>query len=300
MTKVLGVKEAMQHFVSTLDGVETPATTIKKLTKQALDPNSENEKIQKARTIAEIWEQAAIGHGYRPKPDHDPYVATYSVETTLQQSGFAGGTLPNWFSDDEIVVTFQGETYTVPKKIIHLSGQDTDMIVYGDIFESGLPKFTEYPFCIASPVGGYPYDWKASFDTPEAGTYDITIMYYTKTDDAEPQYLNQKDYTLEITTSDPEGSFYSMVSDVYTDDKIGLVYNGKTYQLPRTTTTMSIGDMPVYGDWADGKPTFENCPIAVAPSNTMTSFIVQEAGTYTFSILYNTMSGESGGTGKPV
>ena len=66
MTKVLGVKEAMQHFVSTLDGVETPATTIKKLTKQALDPNSENEYIQKARTIAEIWEEAAIGHGYVP------------------------------------------------------------------------------------------------------------------------------------------------------------------------------------------------------------------------------------------
>ena len=65
MAKTLGVKEAMQHYASAI-GVSSSATTIKKLTKQVLDPNNENENIQKARTIAEIWEAAAIERGYDP------------------------------------------------------------------------------------------------------------------------------------------------------------------------------------------------------------------------------------------
>lgn len=62
----LGVKEAMQHFIKSIDESLTPATTIKKLTKQMLDPTGEVEAIQKARTIADIWEQSAIAHGYKP------------------------------------------------------------------------------------------------------------------------------------------------------------------------------------------------------------------------------------------
>ncbi len=62
----LRVKDAMTHYVSTLDGVDEPAATIKKLTKQVLDPDGNNEAIQKARTIAQIWEQAAIERGYTP------------------------------------------------------------------------------------------------------------------------------------------------------------------------------------------------------------------------------------------
>lgn len=176
MTKVLGVKEAMQHFVSTLDGVETPATTIKKLTKQALDPNSENEYIQKARTIAEIWEEAAIGHGYVP-------------------------------------------------------------------------------------------------------------------DEGELRYKYKKDYTLEITEASPDGVYFAKIDgDVFTDGTIGLVYEGKTYNLS-VSMTLS-GQVNRYGDFENddsiGKPTFENCPIALISvlNDNLTNVLVQEAGTYTFSILY--------------
>lgn len=58
-SETLGVKEAMQHYVSTIEAIDEPATTIKKLTKQVLDPDANNENIQKARTIAQIWEAAA-------------------------------------------------------------------------------------------------------------------------------------------------------------------------------------------------------------------------------------------------
>ena len=65
-SETLGVKEAMQHYVSTLEAIDEPATTIKKLTKQALDPDGNCEGIQKARTIAQIWKAAAIDRGYDP------------------------------------------------------------------------------------------------------------------------------------------------------------------------------------------------------------------------------------------
>lgn len=55
----IGVKEAMKHYVKAIDSSLTPKTTIKGLTKQALDPSASVDAIQNARTIADIWEQAA-------------------------------------------------------------------------------------------------------------------------------------------------------------------------------------------------------------------------------------------------
>lgn len=63
----LGVKDAMRHYVSTTEIAE-PATTIKKLTKQIMSNwVGEDENIEKARTIAEIYEAAAIKNGYVPE-----------------------------------------------------------------------------------------------------------------------------------------------------------------------------------------------------------------------------------------
>lgn len=64
--KPIGVKEAMKHYISTTD-IETPADTIKKLTKQILTSIvGEDDDINNARTIAEIYEAAAIKNGYDP------------------------------------------------------------------------------------------------------------------------------------------------------------------------------------------------------------------------------------------
>lgn len=113
----------------------------------------------------------------------ESFTVTYTVQTNAQQAGYANGTLPKWFTDDEITVIFEGETYTVPKKIESLYG-GVDTIIYGDIFGDGSPRFTDYPFCIQSEVGGDTIspDWKAIFSTQEAGTYEVTIIYSTETD----------------------------------------------------------------------------------------------------------------------
>lgn len=66
----IGVKEAMRHFVSTLPVEVEPKNTIKGLTKQIRDPRNEYPTIQNARTIAEIWEQAAILNGYESEEDN--------------------------------------------------------------------------------------------------------------------------------------------------------------------------------------------------------------------------------------
>lgn len=64
--KSIGVKEAMKHYVSTLENV-TAATTIKGLTKQIMIATvGEDAGISEARTIAEIYEAAAIVNGYEP------------------------------------------------------------------------------------------------------------------------------------------------------------------------------------------------------------------------------------------
>lgn len=75
----LNVKEAMRHYISTLEAVDEPATTIKKLTKQALDPEGDDDSIQNARTVAEIWEAAAISRGYEPSEDDTPSGGTAKV-----------------------------------------------------------------------------------------------------------------------------------------------------------------------------------------------------------------------------
>lgn len=69
--KTIGVKEAMKHFILTEFPEITPANTIKGLLKQYLDPLGEVEAIQKARTIADIWEQSAIARGYEPDEGGD-------------------------------------------------------------------------------------------------------------------------------------------------------------------------------------------------------------------------------------
>ena len=68
----IGVKEAMKHLISTLSDQVDPRNTIKGLTKQMLDVDNEFPTIQNARTIADIWEQAAILNGYEPEePEED-------------------------------------------------------------------------------------------------------------------------------------------------------------------------------------------------------------------------------------
>ena len=72
-TKVIGVKEAMKHYISTTD-IETPADTIKKLTKQILTSIvGEDDDINNARTIAEIYEAAAIKNGYDFSENEENY-----------------------------------------------------------------------------------------------------------------------------------------------------------------------------------------------------------------------------------
>ena len=68
--KPIGVKEAMKHYISTLSDQVEPRNTIKGLTKQMLDVDNESSTIQNARTIAEIWEQAAILNGYEPEENN--------------------------------------------------------------------------------------------------------------------------------------------------------------------------------------------------------------------------------------
>ena len=68
----IGVKDAMKHYISTLSDQVEPRNTIKGLTKQMLDVDNESPTIQNARTIADIWEQAAILNGYEPEePEED-------------------------------------------------------------------------------------------------------------------------------------------------------------------------------------------------------------------------------------
>ena len=64
----LGVKDAMKHYISTFDDI-TPSNTIKGLTKQIMISTGEGEgeeQINAARTIAGIYEAAAVARGYDP------------------------------------------------------------------------------------------------------------------------------------------------------------------------------------------------------------------------------------------
>jgi len=83
MSKALGVKEAMKHYVSTFKNVEEPATTIKGLTKQIVKFTSlvQDDSIANARTIADIYEAAAIANGYEP-PIEDIRTVLYSFNLT--------------------------------------------------------------------------------------------------------------------------------------------------------------------------------------------------------------------------
>lgn len=96
MAKKLGVKEAMKHFVSTNQGAGEPGNTIKKLTKQALDPTGQIEGVQNARTIADIWEALAIAHGYEPDDEGDESAIQTLFTTNLlfeEQNGYNN---PTW------------------------------------------------------------------------------------------------------------------------------------------------------------------------------------------------------------
>ena len=88
-----GVKEAMTHFVISR-GVTKPATTIKKLLKQALDPTGEIFPIQNARTIAEIWEACANTGGFVPDVDPDSGDVLYR------------GNADDWDSEDGSVTAY--------------------------------------------------------------------------------------------------------------------------------------------------------------------------------------------------
>lgn len=150
MAKKLGVKEAMKHFVSTNQGAGEPGNTIKKLTKQALDPTGQIEGVQNARTIADIWEAFAIAHGYEPDDEGDESVIFDFAFTNAESTGIdsikmapIAGTYDQNILDfnKEYVVEMTLNINGVDEPIIattaasnpsHLYGDD-NTVIYGEI-----------------------------------------------------------------------------------------------------------------------------------------------------------------------
>ena len=116
MAKSLGVKEAMRHYVSTFENIEEPATTIKGLTKQILDPSKEIEGVWTARTIAEIWEAVAIANGYDPD---DQTVRLFVHITSMDESTGVVIFDKTWNQVND-VKTNNGYVYAVTKDSINI------------------------------------------------------------------------------------------------------------------------------------------------------------------------------------
>lgn len=199
----------MQHFVSTMvdweDNPVIPENTIKKLTRQMLKYwifEPEDTTIDTARTVAEMYEAAAIAYGYEPPEPPDDII---TVKEAMSHLVSAALDAHEELDDPEV------PEHTIKKLTKQLAKYSyiSDAAQYLDRIDDARTISEIYEICAeANGYGAEPVpsgdDNMAKIYIDEAGNHTFSINY----DLLSPDVFRER-----VSSVDPVGFIYGMLVD---------------------------------------------------------------------------------------